>query len=185
MRWITCLCFALSFGFILTLGACKEDVYFIPGTGTLPECTDAPSVNLDGSLWFDQGTVTILTSGCLGAQPNDMLMSCALNWAFAQNGNDVNIVVDEEYRLEGRLCGDQLYLRGGWWLPVVDDELGYCTYEDDSADEVGIMAEGNVLTYAPADGEAPARMAGTLVVQGGCTGEYEVVFEAVRDPSVN
>ena len=113
MRWIDCFCFALVFGFILTLGACKEDVYFIPGTGTLPECTDAPRVNLDGSLWFDQGTVTILTSGCLDAQPNDTLMSCALNWAFAQNGNNVDIVVDEEYRLEGRLCGDQLHLRAG------------------------------------------------------------------------
>jgi hypothetical protein len=67
---------------------------------------------------------------------------------FTQDGNGVTIVVDTEYRIEGRLCADQLYLRGGWWLPVVDESLGYCTYEDDSADEVGIESEGNVLTVA-------------------------------------
>ncbi len=39
------------------LGSCKEDVYFIPGTGTLPDCNDTPATNLDGTLWFDQGTV--------------------------------------------------------------------------------------------------------------------------------
>ncbi len=179
MRWFACICF------VLALGACKEGLSFIPGTGTLPECDDAPSANLDGSLWFDQGTVTITTAGCPGAEPNQTFMSCALNWAFAQNGNDISIVVDEEYQLEGRLCGDQLHLRGGWWLPVVDEDLGYCTYEDDSADEVGIMAEGNVLTYAPGDGGSPAQMTGTLVVQGSCAAEYEVTFELVRDPSLN
>ena len=39
-----------------------------------------------------------------------------------QDGNDVTILVDEEYRIEGRLCGNQLYLRGGWWLPVEDED---------------------------------------------------------------
>jgi hypothetical protein len=77
-------------------------------------------------------------------------------------------VVDTEYRLEGRLCGEELYLRGGWWLPVQDQ--GSCTYEDDSAEEVGIQAEGNVLTVAPDE------MNGTLVVQGRCAAEYEVTF---------
>ena len=179
MRWVVCACI------VIALGACKEDLYFIPGTGTLPECDEAPSSELDGTLWFDQGTVTILTAGCLGAEPNATFMSCALNWAFTQEGNDLSIVVDEEYRLEGRLCGDQLYLRGGWWLPVVDEDVGYCTYEDDSADEVGIMAEGNVLTYVPSEGEAPAEMTGTLVVQGSCRAEYEVTFRPVNAPSPN
>lgn len=179
MRWFACGCI------VIALGACKEDVYFIPGTGTLPECDEAPISELDGTLWFDRGTVTILTAGCLGAEPNAAFMSCELVWAFTQNGNDLSIVVDEEYRLDGRLCGDQLYLRGGWWLPVVDEDLGYCTYEDDSADEVGIMAEGNVLTYVPSNGEAPAEMTGRLVVQGSCRAEYEVTFSTVNAPSPN
>ncbi len=126
MRWFVCGCI------VIALGACKEDVYFIPGTGTLPECDEAPSTDLNGTLWSDQGTVTILTAGCLGAELNTTFMSCTLNWAFTQNGDDLSIVVDEEYRLEGRLCGDQLHLRGGWWLPVVDEDVGYCTYDDDS-----------------------------------------------------
>ncbi|MBW2405070.1 MAG: hypothetical protein JRF42_15005 [Deltaproteobacteria bacterium] len=167
MRWVVCACI------VIALGACKEDLYFIPGTGTLPECDEAPSSELDGTLWFDQG------------EPNATFMSCALNWAFTQEGNDLSIVVDEEYRLEGRLCGDQLHLRGGWWLPVVDEDVGYCTYEDDSADEVGIMAEGNVLTYVPSDGETPAQMTGMLVVQGSCRAEYEVMFSPVNVPSPN
>jgi hypothetical protein len=110
--------------------------------------------DLDGSLWFDQGTVTIRSEGCAGAMP------------------------DEQYRLQGKFCGDQLYLRGGWWLPVMD-ERGFC-YEDDSAEEVGIQAEENVLTVAPADNQ----MTGTLALQGPCAAEYEVTFEPVRDPSL-
>ena len=89
MRWLAIIC---TLG---ALGSCKEDVYFIPGTGTLPDCT----------------------------------------------------------------------------------------YEDDSADEVGIQAEGNVLTYAAATGDAPAQMTGTLVVQGSCRAEYQVTFGRVNDPS--
>jgi hypothetical protein len=134
--------------------------------------------DLDGSLWFDQGTVTIRSEGCAGAMPDEQFQSCALNWAFSQNGNDLNIVVDEEYRLQGKFCGDQLCLRGGWWLPVMD-ERGFC-YEDDSAEEVGIQAEENVLTVAPADNQ----MTGTLALQGPCAAEYEVTFEPVRDPSL-
>ena len=177
MRWFAYFCI------VIALGACKEELYFIPGTGTLPECDEAPSANLDGTTWFDQGTVTILTSGCLGAEPDATFKSCPLNWAFTQTGNVVSIVVDEEYRIEGRLCGDKLHLRGGWWLPVEDEDEGYCTYEDDSADEVGIMAEGNVLTYVPPDAETPAQLTGTLVVQGGCRAEYEVTFGPVNIPS--
>ena len=134
--------------------------------------------NLGGTLWFDQGTVKIQSEGCADAVPDDEFEACALNWAFTQTGNDLSIVVDEEYSLEGRMCGDQLYLRGGWWLPVKDED-GFC-YEDDSAEEVGIQAEGNVLTVSPED----RQLTGTLVVQGPCTAEYEVIFEPVRDPSL-
>lgn len=173
MRWVACVCI------VVALGACEEDVYFIPGTGTLPDCNEPAVTNLDESVWFDQGLVTIGSAGCQDAMPGDAFMACALNWAFTQQGNDVTIVVDEEYRIEGRLCGDQLYLRGGWWLPVVDEDLNFCTYDDDSADEVGISASGNVLTYAAATGETPEQMTGTLAVQGSCSAEYEVTFQQV------
>lgn len=163
---------------LLALWSCKEELYFIPGTGTLPDCDEAPITNLDGSLWFDQGMVTVQSEGCPGAMTGDEFQSCALNWAFTQNGNDVSIVVDEEYKIEGRLCGNELSLRGGWWLPVVDDE-GFC-YEDDSAEEVGIQAEGNVLTLS-----ADARqMTGVLAVRGRCSATYDATFELVRDPSL-
>jgi hypothetical protein len=167
MRWVACVCM------VVALGSCKPDLYFIPGTGTLPDCNEAPSTDLSGS-WFDQGTVTIRTAGCTGAAPDDAPPSCALNWTFTQTDNDVSIVVDEEYRLEGRLCGDQLYLRGGWWLPVEDE--GFCTYEDDSAAEVGIMAEGNVLTYMPATAETLEQITGKLVVEGPCRADYDITF---------
>ena len=173
MRLFVCLCV------LVALGSCKEEVYFIPGTGVLPACDEAPVTDLNGTLWFDQGTVTIRTSGCADAMPNDEFEACALNWAFSQNGNEVSIVVDEEYRLEARLCDNQLYLRGGWWLPVRDEE-GRC-YEDDSAEEVGIQAEGNVLTVSPAE----QTMTGTLSVQGRCAGDYAVTFRPVNDPSLN
>lgn len=173
MRLIVCVCI------LAALGGCKEELYFIPGTGTLPDCNETPVTDLNGTLWFDQGTVTIRTGGCPDAMPDDEFQACALNWAFSQTGNDVSIVVDEEYRLEGRLCGNQLYLRGGWWLPVMDEE-GFC-YEDDSAEEVGIQAEGNVLTVSPAE----QAMTGILVVQGSCEAGYDVTFAPVNDPSLN
>lgn len=175
MRWVICI------SVLVALTGCKEEIYFIPGTGTLPDCNEAPVTDLNGTLWFDQGAVTIRTMGCFEAMPDDVFESCALNWAFSQDGNEVGIVVDEEYRLEGRLCGDQLHLRGGWWLPVRDEE-GFC-YEDDSAAEVGIQAEGNVLMVSPGD----QQMTGTLALQavGECSGDYEVTFRPVRDPSLN
>ncbi len=172
MRWF------VSLSFLCALVGCTEELYFIPGTGTLPDCNEAPVVDLNDTLWFDQGKVTIRTEGCLDASPGDEFESCALNWAFTQDGNDLTLVVDEEYRLEGRLCGDQLSLRGGWWLPVRDED-GSC-YEDDSAEEVGIQAQGNVLTVSPED----MQMTGTLAVEGRCAGEYEVTFAPVRDPSL-
>lgn len=176
MRWI------VSIFLVMAVGSCSEDVYFIPGTAQLPDCTEAPILDLEGT-WFDRGTVTILSEGCDGASPGEVFESCALDWVFTQDGNDVTIIVDTEYRIEGRLCGDQLYLRGGWWLPVVDEDLGYCTYDEDSAEEVGILQEGNVLTVMPDVPLAPGveqtedRMTGTLEVRGRCAGRYEVTFE--------
>jgi len=170
MRWIV---FPLI---VVAVGSCKGDAYYIPGSGTLPNCSEAPVTDLDGTAWYDNGTVTIRTVGCRTALPNDTFQSCALDWAFAQDGNDVSIVVDNEYRIDGRLCGDQLYLRGGWWLPVVDEDVGGCTYEEDSADEVGIEAEGNVLTVAENAMTGQFEMAGTLAVRGSCSADYEVTF---------
>jgi hypothetical protein len=172
MRRIACVCV------LIALGGCKEEFSFIPGTGTLPDCNEPPITDqLDGTVWFNQGPVTIVTEGCPDVAPEDTLTSCAENWAFSQDGNDISIVVDE-YRLNGRLCGDQLSLEGGWWLSV-QDEQGACNYEDEDGDEVGIQAGDNVLTVNPAE----EQMTGRLVVQGSCDADYEVIFEPVRDSS--
>jgi hypothetical protein len=174
MRWVACVCI------VVALGSCEEELYFIPGTGTLPNCSEVAVTNLDGTEWYDNGTVTIRTTGCEGAMPGDELRVCGLDWVLTQDGDDVTIVVDEEYRLEGRLCGDQilgdqLFLRGGWWLPV-EDELG-CGYEEDSAEEVAITAEGNVLGVAQSEMTGKLQMTGTLAVQGNCGAHYEVTFD--------
>ena len=170
MRWLAC------FLIVAALHACeKEEIYFVPGTGTLPDCNEAPATNLDGACWFDSGMVTITSDGCPGAAPDDTFRTCALSWAITQDGNDLTMIVDGEYRIEGRFCGNQLYLRGGWWLPVEDE--GACTYADDSAEEVGIQAEGNVLTYAPAEGVNPEMLSGVLAVQGRCSGNYDTVLQ--------
>ena len=156
---------------VVALAACTSGgpPYFVPGSGELPACNEAPLTDPTGH-WYDQGTVTILTGGCQDAPVGSAWSSCPLGWVITRTGNDVDIMVDDEYRIEGRQCGDQLYLRGGWWLPV-QDELEGCTYEDDSAEEVGIEAEGNVLTV----GEGV--MIGTLVVRGPCSAEYEVTLQ--------
>jgi hypothetical protein len=172
MRWIACVCIMAA------LGSCnKEEIYFIPGTGTLPDCNEAPVANLDGACWFDRGVVTIRSVGCRDAMPDEMFAVCGLGWSFTQTGNDVTIIVDGEYRIEGRLCGDQLSLRGGWWLLVED--AGMCDYQDEeSADEVSIQ-ERNVLTFIPAspDTGGQEQMTGTLAVQGSCSADYDVVLE--------
>lgn len=147
---------------------------YIRGTGKLADCDDPPVLDLDGTEWFDTGTVTILSEGCSGTDIDDELTACALNWKFSQTDNDVEIVVDNEYTIHGRLCGDELTLEGGWWLPVEDE--GMCTYAEDSAEEVGIEAEGNALTVSSEDGT----LTGTLVVRGPCRAEYEVVFYQLR-----
>ena len=171
MRVLLCLCL------LVALGSCdKEEVYFIPGTGTLPDCTETPAVNLDGTCWIDRGTVTIQSMGCADLSPNDTVESCTLAWYFTQTDNDVTIFVDGEYRVEGRICGDKLYLRGGWWLPV-PDENQRCTYADDTGEEVVIQSEGNVLTYAPAADMLGERMTGVLAIKGPCDATYDVAFE--------
>ncbi len=170
MRWIVCV------SILFALGSCgKDEIYFIPGTGTLPDCNETPDMNLDGSCWFDRGVVTIRSDGCREAMPDEMFTVCGLAWSFTQTDNDVTIIVDGEYRIDGRLCGDQLHLRGGWWLLVED--AGMCDYQDEeSADEVGIQDGGNTLTLVPASPETggQAQMSGVLAVQGSCSAEYDV-----------
>jgi hypothetical protein len=142
--------------------------WFIPGSARLPSCSEAPAADLTGG-WFDQGLVTITSPGCLDAPLGTALPACALDWDVAQDGTEVAIVVDEEYEIRGRLCGDTLHLEGGWWLPVEAEGNG-CTYDDEDASEVGIEAEGAALTYA--DGA----MSGTLAIRADCTAEYAVTL---------
>lgn len=148
--------------------------YFIPGSATLPNCTDAPAFDLNNTEWADMGTVTITSEGCAGAMPNEMIASCSLNWVMTAEGSEVDILVDNEYEIKGRLCGTTLHLEGGWWLPVVDTDINQCTYEDDSAEEVGIEMGGSSLTVAEME------MSGTLSVRGPCTATYEVMFVRIR-----
>lgn len=170
----------VRFGTVLalfTMSACgggDSGVGSVTGSGKRADCDETPAADLDGSEWFDTGTVTVLTDGCSGAEAGDQFTSCALNWKFSQEGNDVTIVVDNEYRVLGRLCGDALTLEGGWWLPVEDE--GSCTYAEDSAEEVGIEAEGNALTVNTDEDT----LTGTLVVRSACTAEYDVVFYRLR-----
>ncbi|MBW1907009.1 MAG: hypothetical protein JRF55_16690 [Deltaproteobacteria bacterium] len=175
MRWIACICIMAA------LGSCKEELSFIAGTGALPDCNDTP-IDLKGKYWFnDDGPVTIRTDGCLDAVPEDMFTSCAENWVLTQDGNDVSIVVDE-YRINGRLCGDQLHLEGGWWLSVKDDQ-GHCWYEDDDGDDMSIEKDGNVLTFTPADDPNDDTMTGLLVLKGSCDVDYEVTLRRTSEPS--
>ena len=157
---------------IVALGAAGcvgggDGLWFIPGSGALPGCTESPAQDVAGH-WYDQGTVTVRTEGC-DVPAGSQHTACALDWIVETSGNDATIVVDDEYRIEGRACGDQLYLHGGWWLPV-EDEIEGCTYDEDSAEEVGIEAEGNTLTIG--DGV----MTGTLVVRGRCTADYAITL---------
>jgi hypothetical protein len=154
-------------------GSSGGSVDFIPGTATLPDCSEPSAIDLDGTAWADNGTVTIVSGNCDGAGQGDSFDSCGLTWEFTQTGNDVEIIVDDEYRIEGRFCGDELHLRGGFWLPVQDE--GQCTYEEDSAEEVGILAGGNVLTYDEA-GDFGEQLGGILSIASTCDAEYDVFF---------
>ena len=134
LRWVAFTCS------LLALGSCKDDVYFIPGTGEVPDCNGTPVADLEGTVWTDRGLVTIRGPGC-DVTPGVPFRPCGVYWAFSQDGNEVTIIVDGEYRIEGRLCGDELHLRGGWWLQL---QLGFdvCQSRDELAGEVGIQAEG-------------------------------------------
>lgn len=165
---------------LLATGSCGsgDGVAFLPGTAELPDCTEAPAFDLNGTVWFDTGEVTVLTDGCPDVLPGDVLPTCALQWVFTQDGREVSIEIDYEYRLEARLCGDQLHLRGGWWLPFPDD-LGRCTYADADGEEVRIDAEGSVLTVREVEqggGTTRLEMAGTLRIRSTCSGDYAVTL---------
>lgn len=151
--------------------------YFIQGTATLPDCVDPPAFDLSGS-WSDSGLVTIETNGCDGAQPGEELQSCALTWVMTQTGQDIEIIVDDEYRIDGRLCGDILHLEGGWWLPVQDEMM--CTYEEDSAAEVGIQTGGSTLVVVDDEFQGGLVATGTLQVRGPCEAAYDVTLFRFR-----
>ncbi len=161
---------------ILTLAAlvsCSADEgpYFIPGSATLPNCTEPPGFDLTGG-WSDNpgSIVSIRTAGCDDAPAGSEIESCPLGWEMTQTGGEVQILVDNEYEMVGRLCGAELHLEGGWWLPVED--AGQCTYEEDSAAEVGIQMEGSTLIVTERDQSLVAT--GVLEVRGPCEASYDV-----------
>jgi len=156
------------------IGCQDEGPWYIPGSATLPNCTDPPAFDLDGTEWYDSGVLEIQSAGCEPAIPSDMFDVCALNWVMTQEDGDVTIVVDGEYIIRGRLCADQLYLQGGWWLPVEDE--GVCTYAEDSAAEVGIEQGGSVLTVEMQSGGSMLQAEGTILVSGLCDAEYEMTL---------
>jgi len=161
----------------LMISCSEEPPYFIPGSATLPSCTEPPAFDLNGS-WGDSGPVMIETTGCDGAQPGQVLESCLLDWVMTQSGQDIEILVDNEYRILGRLCDDVLHLEGGWWLPVQDE--GICTYEEDSAAEVGIEMEGSTLVVMEEELGAGLIATGTLQVRGPCEAAYDMALRRIN-----
>ena len=158
---------------LLALVACSEGPpFFIRGTASLPPCNEAPAFDVDGSQWVNSGPVTILTGGCPGTQPSDVFQSCGLTWDMTQDGSEIQMLVDNEYIVLGRLCETTLYLEGGFWLPVEDD--GVCTYADDSAEEVGIQEGGSSLVLTEEQGQLIGT--GALRVQGRCDATYDMTL---------
>ena len=107
----------LGLALLLVQGACSESTFTIDGTGRLPACSDPAGFDFDGTRWWDSGIVTVDSAGCEGGDVGSEIASCPLDWELSQSGNDLDILVDTEYAIKGRMCGDQLFLRGGWWLP--------------------------------------------------------------------
>ena len=134
-------------------------------------------------LWFERGVVTITSTGCEGDQAplGAVFDSCPLNWEFKRDGNALTIVVDEEYRMRGRMCGDTLHLEGGWWL-ALENESGQCEYDDDDGAEVGIQmgASSLVLEDVPGGGSI---LRGTLGVRADCTADYMVELQSLQPAS--
>jgi len=159
-----------------TTGCGRNDgPYFIPGSAELPACDEAPAFDLDGTSWYDLGEVEIQSTGCAGAVPGQTFDACALSWkmtATEPGSGDVRIIVDNEYRILGRLCGETLHLEGGWWLPVEDE--GICTYAEDSAEEVGIQDGGSTLTIV--DQPSGLVATGVLMLRGGCDATYDMTL---------
>lgn len=166
----------------MALGACSitdGPPYSISGSATLPDCSDTPEMDLSG-LWFDQGIVTITSAGCEeeGAPLGAMFGSCTLNWEFEQDGNDMRILVDEEYAMKGRMCGDTLHLEGGWWLPL-ENENGQCDYDDDDGAEVGIEMGASALALEDVPGGGSI-LSGTLALRADCSADYVVELQRIR-----
>lgn len=167
---------------VLVSCSADEGPYFIPGSATLPTCTEPPAFDLTGG-WSDNpgSIVSIRTVGCDDAPAGSEIESCPLGWEMTQTGADVEILVDMEYRILGRLCGAELHLQGGWWLPVQD--AGECTYDEDSAAEVGIQMGGSTLTVAEDEFSDSLVATGILEVGGPCEATYEVtLFQFLRPP---
>ena len=144
----------------------------------LPNCEEPPAFDLSNSAWGDGGVVTIESTGCGDTQPGDELIACSLVWEMTPDGSDLEILVDEEYIIRARLCGAQLYLEGGWWLPVQDE--GECTYEDDTGEEVGIQMGGSTLTVSDPAQEPMLIATGTLSVQGPCAASFATELRQFR-----
>lgn len=166
---------ALGALLVITMASCGDNPpYFIAGSATLPSCAEPPAFDVDGSMWGDGGLVTIETVGCDGALPGEVFQSCPLTWAMTQTGQDIEILVDEEYTILGRLCGDTLHLEGGWWLPVQDEMM--CTYEEDSAAEVGIQMGGSTLVIVDDEVMGGLVATGTLQVRGPCDAAFDMTL---------
>lgn len=129
--------------------------------------------------WFEEGMLTVTSAGCEADQapPGTVFRTCPLNWEVTQDGNGVQIVVDSEYRMQGRICGETLHLQGGWWLPL-EDTNGQCNYDDDDGAEVGIESGGSSLQWQtdPVGGE---RFTGTLSLRQRCTADYAIELRPI------
>ena len=130
-------------------------------------------------LWFDQGVLTITSTGCErdDAPLDAEFSSCPLNWSFDQDGNDIKILVDEEYRIKGRICGATLHLEGGWWLPL-ENEIDQCDYDDDDGAEVGIEMGANSLVLEDVPGVGGI-LRGVLSLRSDCRAEYEMELRPI------
>jgi len=146
----------------------KNGLTTIHGSARLPDCAEAPGFDLDGTRWIDSGAVTVGSAGC-GEAVGTVRAACPLAWEISQAGREVTLVVDGEYRLLGRACGQQLHLEGGWWL-TVEDAAGACDYEDGL--EVGLSAGGATLDVAA----SLDALTGTLRLAEKCTATYDVTF---------
>lgn len=144
-----------------------EGPFSIDGAARLPDCSAPPAFDLTGQ-WSMSGDVTITSAGCFDTAVDESLASCPLTWQLEQTGADLSIVVDNEYLMRGRVCGTDVFFEGGFWLPVRDGND--CTYEEDSAAEVGIDAGSLALD------DTGDEMTGTLAIRADCTADYAMTL---------